>query len=61
MNTLKELRKYATEMMGEHPSIASEILDFYQLACDEVEQGGSENHECELAYSDIQYIIDQEQ
>ena len=57
MNTLTELKTYCTKMIGENPTLKDEIQDLYQLACDEVEQGGSENHECELAYSDIDYII----
>ena len=29
------------------------------LACDEVEEGGSETHECELAIADMDQLIEE--
>ena len=55
--TLTELQKYCVEMANKHPQHAEQIKDFYDLAEMEVEDGESEAHECELAYSDIEELI----
>ena len=57
MNTLMELREYVTKLIRLHPIYKDEILEFYQLACDEVEDGGSESHEVGLAVSDIEELV----
>ena len=55
---LKDLLKYAKEKIIEHPELKSQILDFYQLACDESEdECESEAHEVQLAISDIDNLI----
>jgi len=54
---LSELKKYAEEMSAKHPHLDEQIRDFYFLAIDEVESGESESHECELAVSDIESLI----
>jgi len=55
--TLRELYQYCQEVVEKHPSLGSEIMEFYDLAVMEVEDGGSENHECELAVSDIEDLV----
>lgn len=55
--TLNELNKYCVEMANKHPQHAEQIKDFYDLAEMEVEDGGSVEHECELAISDIKDLI----
>ena len=40
--------------------MASQIMGFYDLAQMEVEDGESEDHECELAVSDINDLINGE-
>lgn len=54
---LKELRTYCREQMSKNPDLSEEIRDIYYLAVSEVDEGGSETHECELAYNDISYLI----
>ena len=54
---IKELVRYCQDSILKYPIIESEIRDFYQLAIDEIEQGGSQEHECELAYFDIKALI----
>lgn len=56
---LQELIIYASKMAKENPTLKSEIYDFVQLAIDEIGEGGSENHECELARRDIEFIINE--
>ena len=47
------LNEEAKRIIEECPDLESEVLDFVQLAHSEVEEGGSESHECELAINDI--------
>lgn len=51
--TLSELREEAKKLISHHPELKDEIMDFYYLAVSEIEEGGSESHECELAYNDM--------
>ena len=55
--TLRDLYQYCQEVGEKYPSMANEIMGFYDLAQMEVEDGGSEDHECELAVSDINDLI----
>jgi len=55
--TLRDLYQYCQEVVEKHPSLRSEIMEFYALAQMEVEDGGSVEHECELAISDIEELI----
>lgn len=41
----------------EHPEKKNEIIDLFQLAESEVEEGGSVEHECELAMDSLKEII----
>ena len=54
---LSELKKYALQMANENPTLKEEIWDFVQLAIDEIEDGGSIQHECSLAQRDIEELI----
>ena len=47
------------QVIDKHPKHADEIRDFYSLAISEIEEGGSEEHECELAWSDIEDLINE--
>jgi hypothetical protein len=52
-----DLFKFVQQCILEYPSKKEEIKDVYYLALSEIEEGGSENHECQLAVNDIQEII----
>ena len=54
---LTELLKEITSYIELYPSLKAEILDFYYLAVNEIAEGGSEMHECQLALNDIEYLI----
>lgn len=54
---LTELKSFAEEMSTGYPQLNNQIRDFYFLALSEVEDGESEENECELAYSDIMDLI----
>ena len=55
--TLRDLYQYCVEKANQYPELANEIDTFYDLAKMEVEDGESEDHECELAVSDIEDLI----
>ena len=58
--TLTELKKYAREIARAHPPLQPEIADLVSLAVDEIRDGGSEEHECELARNDIDELVSKE-
>lgn len=55
--TIIKLRKEVKELALEHPLFMDELYDLYYLAISEIEDGGSEEHECELAYNDMLQLI----
>jgi hypothetical protein len=55
--TLRDLYQYCVEQSEKHPKLSSDIHSFYDLAEMEVQDGGSVEHECELAVSDIDELI----
>ena len=55
--TLRDLYNYCVEKANKHPQLYNEIHSYYDLAQMEVEDGGSVDHECELAVSDIDELI----
>lgn len=54
---LEQLKQYAIQSIEKNPNLKDEIVSFYQLAVDEIEEGGSEDHECNLAERDIAELI----
>lgn len=54
---LQQLKQRTLEFIKEYPSYETEFLDYYYLAVAEIEEGGSENHECDLAYNDMLAIV----
>jgi len=55
--TLRDLHQYCVEKIKQYPHHEIAIRNFYDLAEMEVEDGGSVEHECELAISDIEELI----
>jgi hypothetical protein len=53
MTTISELTVWAKGIAEEHSSSKKQIFEFVILCIGEVEEGGSEPHEVQLAYSDI--------
>ena len=50
---LQQLKAEAIRIITAKPELKSEIQDLYSLAISEIEEGGSESHECQLAYGDM--------
>ena len=51
---IDQLSNYCLDSIKKYPKIEGQIKDFYILALDEIEQGGSETNECEIAYMSIE-------
>jgi hypothetical protein len=48
---------FADKMIKEYPVLKSDIIDYINLAIDEIEDGGSPSHEWELAYDSINELV----
>ena len=55
--TLKDLYQFCVKKAEQHPEYMMQIHSFYDLAEMEVQDGESEENECELAYSEINQLI----
>ena len=57
--TLQEFKNQIKKEIEENPNLKEEILDLYQLAIDEIDEGGSATHEIELCQESIKQLIDE--
>ena len=55
--TLEQLREWVSDKMAKHPEVRSDIRELYQLCLDEIEYGGSVEHEIELCVNDIEELL----
>ena len=53
----QELRRFVIETMKTYPQHKREIMDLYQLCLDEIEEGGSPQHEMDLCRNEIESLI----
>lgn len=54
-----EFKMWVINTIKTNPTLKSDIIDFYQLALSEIEEGGSEQHEISLAVNDINSLINE--
>ena len=54
---VQTLKEKTIELLKIHPAYAEEFEALLFLALDEIEDGGSEQHECDLAYNEMLEII----
>lgn len=54
---LSDLSQYCKDMIKNHPELKDKIIEQYVMAKGEIEDGESEENECELAHSAIQDLI----
>lgn len=54
---IQYLKTYCSDKIKQYPQYKEDILDFYQLCIDEIEEGGSEAHEIDLCINDIENLI----
>lgn len=57
--TLDILKEHTRKFIADFPESRHEFIEFYELAISEIEEGGSEQHECNLAYNDMLEIANQ--
>lgn len=60
MNSKKELLSWARVQVFEHPSLQEEIMDFVQLAIDEIDNGESPQNEIDLCVNSINELIEEQ-
>lgn len=58
---MKRLRDYAKEFIAKHPHLKEEVDDLIQLCFDEIEEGGSIEHEIDLAIDSIDQLLEEEE
>ena len=54
---LESLKQFVRDCIKQKPDRADEIKDIFFLATDEIEDGGSEVHECRLAVGSINELL----
>ena len=57
MNSINDLVEWAKGIKKRFPEHRDEIWDLISLCIDEVQDGGSETHEVQLAYNDICVLV----
>lgn len=55
--TIENLKAETLQLIDKYPELRTEFKDFFYLAISEIEEGGSERHECDLASSDMQDLV----
>lgn len=55
-----ELLKFANIFIRNHPEHERDVLDLVQLCKDEIEEGGSPDHERELCIESIKQLLEDE-
>ena len=51
--TLLELKAFTIDLIKQYPHHKGQLTEYYYLAESEIEEGGSVQHECELAERDM--------
>lgn len=55
---MEELKKFAITKANEHPHLAGQIQELYQLCLDEIDAGESPYNEIQLCYGSINDLIE---
>lgn len=55
---MKELIKFANGFIRDNPQLKNEVYDLIQLCEDEIEQGGSPEHEIQLCEEAIRQLLE---
>jgi hypothetical protein len=57
--TLAQLKEWIKVQITKHPEYKEEILDYYDLCINEIEDGGSPTHEIELCRDSIEQLTEE--
>jgi hypothetical protein len=55
---IQQFKNWVQDNVNLHPTMRVEILEFFWLAIDEIHDGGSEQHEINLAVNSINELIE---
>ena len=55
---MKYFKEFVNEKINQYPNFKMEILDFFWLCVNEIHDGGSEQHEINLAINSINELIE---
>jgi hypothetical protein len=55
---IQEFKNWVQDKVNLHPNKREDILEFFWLAIDEIHDGGSEQHEINLAVNSINELIE---
>ena len=58
---MKQLIEFAKEFIQKHPQHKEEVIDLVQLCKDEIEEGGSPQHEMSLCIESIKQLLEEEE
>ena len=58
---LKKGRDFAREFIEKNPQHREEALDLYQLCVDEIEEGGSPQHELDLFIESCEQLLEDDE
>jgi hypothetical protein len=54
---IENLKLHTRKFIKDFPQYREEFVDYYELALSEIEEGGSEDHECDMAYNSMLDIV----
>jgi hypothetical protein len=54
---IQTLKAEALKIIKEIPDLEGEVKDLFELAMTEIEEGGSESQECQLAINDMEELV----
>ena len=54
---IQTLKQEASRIIKDIPALEDEVRDLFELAMTEIEEGGSESHECQLAINDMEELV----
>ena len=54
---LSELKTLTIDLIKQYPQHKGQLTEYYYLAESEIEEGGSVEHECELAQRDMMELV----
>jgi len=57
ITSLTELVEHIKMCIAQRPDLKAELMDTYEIARDEINDGESEAHECEIAEESIKEIM----
>lgn len=58
---MTNLIDYAKAVIEKYPALTNDVKDLVGLCISEIEEGGSEAHEIELCWSDIDELVKEEE